>query len=369
MKAEAENNKRSNVVVNGAGTIGRAIIIDIIMNPSKGLDLVAINDKMPIEEAVELLEHNFWRRYRENYVVEISEDKKEIIVTTSDGRKLRFFYFEYDGQLPWKKVGVPIDILFECSGAFSTRKQLQKHIDEGVKMVILSRRSKAAHDVDRTVVFGINHNDITKDDKFISAATCTTGASSFIINLMDQLVDFELCQTLSCHVPLNRKTNYDEGPGRSIGYVSHFGVKGNVIPSECSVEFMVPRVLGDKLAGRISSTTICVPIVGGSYMQLTFFAQNNKENPIIDADYLNKKLKEYIRTLPHNEILSVSHGDMASVVVDCKPHSCIVDTERTQVLVGKKNTKFTFEVWHDTTWGYTSRLLDIAEVIISRQKS
>ena len=369
MAIKNENRRRIKVAVNGSGTIGRAMIVEIIMTPSNCIDLVAVNDKMPIEEAVELLEHNFWSRCRERYAVGTSDNKKEILVATPDGRNLRFLYFEYTGELPWSKVEAPIDIVIECSGVYSTREQLQQHIDEGARSVLLSRRSKTAHDVDKTVVFGINHHDIQKDDKIISAATCTTGASIFLIKMMDQLVNFEFCHTLSVHVPLNRKTNYDDGPGRSIGYTSHFGVKGNVIPTECSVELMVPRVLGGRFAGRISSSMICVPTVGGSYMQMTFFAKNNKKNKLIDAEFLNKKLEEYIKTLPHDQIVSVSHRDMASAVVDCKPYSCIVDASRTLVLKGKRNTKYTFEIWHDTAWGYASRLLDIAKVMMSQYLS
>jgi len=369
MIAQNKNKKQINVAVNGSGTIGRAVIVEIIMTPSKGINLVAVNDKMPINEAADLLEHNFWRRCREHYAVDISKDKKEILVTTPDGRVLNFFYFEYNGKLPWSKVKTPIDIVFESSGAYSTREQLQKHIDEGGRGVLLTRRSITGHDVDKTVVFGINHDDITKDDKIISAASCTTGASIFLIQLMDKLVNFELCQTLSVHVPLNRKTNYDDGPGRSVGYASHFGVKGNVIPTECSIEFMVPRVLGDRFTGRITSSTVCVPTVGGSYMQMTFFAQNAENNKLIDADFLTKKLNAYIKTLPHDQIVSVSNGDMASAVVDCKPHSSIIDSTRIRVLKREKNTKFTFEIWHDSAWGYTSRLLDLAEVMMSQYLS
>jgi glyceraldehyde-3-phosphate dehydrogenase/erythrose-4-phosphate dehydrogenase len=214
-----------NVVVNGSGTIGRAIIVEIIMNPSKGINLIAVNDKMPIEEASELLEHNFWKRCRQDYTVNISNDKKKIFIKTPSGQEFSFLYFEYNGILPWNKIDTKIDIVFESSGAYSTREELQEHINHGVGSVLLSRRSKTAYDVDKTIVFGINHNDITKNDKIISAASCTTSASIYLINFMDKMIDFELCQTLSCHVPLNRKTNYDDGPGRSIRYASHFGVK------------------------------------------------------------------------------------------------------------------------------------------------
>lgn len=268
MNVSTKSKKRANVVVNGSGTIGRGIIVEIIMSQEKGIDLVAVNDKMTIKEAAELLEHNFWRRCREHYQVDISDDRKKIIVYTPSGRKLSFQYFKYNGSLPWKKVEVPIDIVFESSGAYSTREQLQQHINEGAGSVLLSRRSKTKYDVDKTVVFGINQEVITKDDKIISAASCTTGAGIFLIKLMDQLVDFEFCQSLSCHVPLNRKSAYDDGPGRSMGYASHFGVKGNIVPTECSLEYMAPRVLGEKFNGRFSSSTICIPTVGGSYMRV-----------------------------------------------------------------------------------------------------
>lgn len=283
-----------NVAINGSGTIGRAIIVEIIMNPSKNINIVAVNDKMPIEEASELLEHNFWKRCRQHYTVKISDDRRGLIVEPPNGKQLHFLYFEYTGLLPWDKVKEKIDIVFESSGAYSTRKELYEHIKHGVGNVLLTRRSKTAHDVDKTIVFGINHNDITKNDKIVSAASCTTSASIYLIQLMNQLVNFELCQTLSCHVPLNRKTNYDDGPGKSIGYASHFGVKSNVIPTECSIEYMVPRVMGNQFSGRISSSTICVPIDGGSYMQLTFYASNREENQTIDVNTLHKKLDTYI---------------------------------------------------------------------------
>ena len=100
-------------------------------------------------------------------------------------------------------------------------------------------------------------------------------------------------------------------------------------------------------------------------MQMTFLAKNTEYNRIINTEILNTKLDNYIKTLPHNQIVSVSRGDMASSVVECKPYSCIVDISRTHILEGKENIKFTFEIWHDAAWGYTSRLLDIAKIIMS----
>ena len=162
--------------INGFGRIGRNILRAFFEEAPKGLDIVAINDLSPIEASAFLLEHDTSHGY---LGFDVKVENNRII---SKYGVINYSSHEYPSCINWG--GYDVDIVFECTGAFSQAADARQHLHSGAKKVIISAPSDGA---DITVVFGVNQNNITQNHHIISAASCTTNCLAPLVKVLDEL--------------------------------------------------------------------------------------------------------------------------------------------------------------------------------------
>lgn len=368
MNKPRQANTPINIAVNGSGTIGRAVIIEMLKRPTSQFNIVAVNDQLAIDQAAKVLEHIFHERFGEMWRVEPNAAQKALSFTSPQKETFEIPYFKADGTLPWKKVDAPIDIVMECSGAYRTRELLEQHQKAGARKVLLSARSSKEDDVDTTVVYGINEETITADTHLVSNSSCTTNAAAHVLKVIYDHYGFMTCDAVSIHVPLNRHHAYDHGANVEEGYDSVFGIANNAIPRECSLGSLAPRILGKEFNGRIMANTITVPIKGGSLMQMSFSLPKTEKTAQLARESINALFKDYAKSMPHDQVFRVFDREGCSARAKRTPYSAILDANLTDVLITDNAVALKVGVWHDTAWGFAPRMLDVAQEMFEAQE-
>ncbi len=364
MNTHTQTDKPINVAVNGSGTIGRAVIIEMLRSLRVQFKITAINDKLPISEATLLLEHIFHERYGEEWDVRFNKAKDALLFTNPEGIKFELPYFEADGTLPWGRVEENIDIVLECSGAYRTRSRLDGHLQLGVKKVLLSAKSTDPDDVDKTVVFGINQGEIAREHSLVSNASCTTNAAAHVLRIVEDNFGFEHCFATSTHTPLNRHLGYDHGMSVELdGVDSIFGIANNVVTRKGSLHTLAPRILGQEFASRIMSKTVFAPFKGGSLMSMVFALSTSDKTENLKPEDIHQLFAAYAATMPHARVIRSFNRDTSSARAKRTPYSAIYDAQMTRISHGPRTTMLEINVWHDTAWGFAPRMLDVAQVM------
>lgn len=168
------------VAINGFGRIGRLVFR--LMEESEDLEVVAINDLTDAKQLAYLLKYDTAHRgYRQN---EISDENDEIII---GNKRVKVYAKKDPKELPWKEMG--IDIVFECTGLFTSEEASMAHIEAGAKKVIISAPAKGNI---KTIVYGVNHETLTGQEKIISAASCTTNCLAPVVKVLDDAFEIDI---------------------------------------------------------------------------------------------------------------------------------------------------------------------------------
>src|SRR5210317_1675855 len=308
----------------------------IYENQYKGLKVVAINNRAKPETSAFLLERD---TIHGKFNFNIKYTKDEIIV----GKDKIQCYHESDPiNCPWDEE--KIDIVFECTGKFNSKEDSYKHIEAGAKKVIVSAPCKEA---DQTVVYGVNEKNISKKDKVISVASCTTNCLAPLAHVIHKNFKIEKGYMTTIHSYTTDQRLLDN---------SHKDLRrarsgpNNMVPTSTGAAKALELIL-PKLKNKIDGISIRVPTPNVSLVQLSFVAKKT-----INEKLINNALKKASKTYLKN-ILGVTDQPLVSSDFNHDPRSSIVDTLLTKVVDHKIATVF---AWYDNEWGFSNRMIDLA---------
>ena len=324
-----------NVAINGFGRIGRLVLRALVESGRDDIRVVSINDLGPVETNAHLLRWDSNHgRLASNVVVDgdtIDVGQGQIKVTA-----------ERDpAQLPHGANSV--DIVLECTGLFTKREDAAKHIAAGAKKVIVSAPASGA---DLTVVYGVNHQQLTADHAVISNASCTTNCLAPVAHVLNQAIGIECGYMTTIHAftgdqPTLDVIHKDLYRGRSAG--------SSMIPTSTGAAKAVGLVLPE-LAGKLDGTAIRVPTSNVSLIDFKFIP---KAATTVNA--VNAAVVAAAGEGPLKGILGVNDQPLVSIDFNHNPHSSTFDLNQTQVIEGNLVRVLS---WYDNEWGFSNRMLD-----------
>jgi glyceraldehyde 3-phosphate dehydrogenase len=319
------------IAINGLGRIGRAILKLVIDEPA--LEVVAINDLADIENLAYLLRFDtVYGRYSKPLTV----DGSDLVVA---GHKLKALCIRDPSELPWKALG--IDVVFECTGAFARRQDLEKHIRAGARFVLLSAPSKD-EDV-ATVVHGVNAPGATTS--IISCASCTTNCITPIVEVIGRRIGFKKAAMTTVHAYTSSQSVVD-GPAKRFRRGRAAGA--NLVPATTGAALATARAL-PQYAGRFDGIAVRAPIPVGSIADLTFVVSRNTS-----VEEVNQILAEEAGTKRYAGVLGVSPDPLVSSDIVGDPRASVIDLDLTKVIDGDLVKIMS---WYDNEWGYANQLL------------
>ncbi|KAL0263823.1 UNVERIFIED_CONTAM: hypothetical protein PYX00_011122 [Menopon gallinae] len=328
------------VAINGFGRIGRLSLRAIIESGRNDIEIVAINDLGSAEINAHLLKYD---SIQHNFNAEVSSTPNSIIV---NGKEIKVFAEKDPSNLPWKDLG--IDIVYECTGLFVSKEKASAHIKAGAKKVLISAPGK---EVDLTVVYGINHNQIKPEHTVISNASCTTNCLAPVAYIANKHFGIEKGYMTTIHSYTGDQRILDSYHPSDLRRARAAAL--SMIPTTTGAAKAVGLVLPE-LKGKLDGTSIRVPTPTVSIVDFTFLAKKNVtandiNNAMIEA--ANGELKG---------VLAINEKPLVSIDFVHNPFSSIFDVTQTQIIEGNFVRVL---AWYDNEWGFSNRMSDTALVL------
>jgi glyceraldehyde 3-phosphate dehydrogenase len=327
------------VAINGFGRIGRLVARAILERPDCGLDLVAINDLADAKSNALLFKRD---SVHGAFPGEVHADGDAMVV---NGKRIRVTAERDPANLPHAELG--IDIALECTGFFADRDAAGKHITAGAQRVLISAPAKG---VDRTVVFGVNHHELTADDHIVSNASCTTNCLAPVAKVMMDSVGLERGLMTTIHSYTNDQKILDQiHPDMRRARAAAM----SMIPTTTGAARAVGEVL-PMLKGKLDGSAIRVPTPNVSLIDLTFVPSR-----ATSVDEINAALKAAADGALRG-VLAYSDEPLVSIDYNHNPASSTVDSLETAVMDGMLVRVLS---WYDNEWGFSNRMVDTAGVM------
>jgi glyceraldehyde 3-phosphate dehydrogenase/D-erythrose 4-phosphate dehydrogenase len=331
------------LAVNGYGRIGRCFVRAIHeAGLADTLCVVAINEPATLAGIAHLTRFDSTHG-RFPGQVGVVENENILLL---DGRPTSVSHMHTPEEADWRAH--EIDLVVECSGRYIERAQLQGFLDAGCPRLLLSNPGAHAHDVDATVVYGINHTGLDPQAKLVSAASCTTNAVVPVLSLLHREFGLEQVLLTTLHSAMNDQPLID-------GYHHHDlartrSAMQSIIPVATGLARGVERLLPE-LEGRVVAKAIRVPThnVSAIDMVLTFSGKT-------DATSVNDLLREAVRG-EYAGLLDWSDAPHASIDFNHDPHSVIIDASQTRACGPRMMNLL---VWFDNEWGFANRMVELA---------
>ncbi len=327
------------VGINGLGRIGRMVIRSIIENKNKNIEIKQINNRSDLRNGSQLLKYD---SVHGKFNADIRFNEKNLFI---NNKKISYSRETEIDKINWKNND--IDIVLECTGKNNSKEKSFQHIKNGAKKVIVSAPCKNA---DKTIVYGINHKSIKKNDIIISAASCTTNCLAPVAYILNKefKIDKGFMTTIHSYTSDQRLLdNSHKDPRRARSAAQ------SIVPTSTGAS----RALGEiipELKGKIEGIAMRVPTPNVSLVDLVF---NSKKNLTINK--INDSFKKASRKNLKN-ILEATEENLVSIDFNHNSNSAIVDLTLTNV-IGDKMGKVS--AWYDNEWGFASRMCDLAEYI------
>ncbi|GGC22550.1 type I glyceraldehyde-3-phosphate dehydrogenase [Novosphingobium marinum] len=329
------------VAINGFGRIGRLVARAILERPDCGLELVSINDLADTKSNALLFQFDSSHgRFPGN--VEAGDGKM-----TVNGKDIAVTAERDPGKLPHKDMGV--ELVLECTGFFQSKEASQPHLDAGARRVLISAPAKG---VDKTVVYGVNHDSLTADDIVVSNASCTTNCLAPVAKVCHEAVGIERGFMTTIHSYTNDQRMLDQI--HSDLRRARAGAQ-NMIPTTTGAARAVGLVLPE-LNGKLDGSSVRVPTPNVSLIDLVFTPGRDT-----NAEEINAALKKAAEG-PMKGVLDFTDQPLVSSDFNHYPASSTVDSLETAVLEGKLVRVVS---WYDNEWGFSNRMLDTAGVMAS----
>jgi len=335
------------IAINGFGRIGRlclrAILEQEIKTGRQEFEVMAINDLSPDTTIAHLFEFD---SVHGRFEGDVSLKGKNLVIQQGNLMKSIPISQERDPkQLPWLDMGV--DLVFECSGVFTSKETAGYHIEAGAKKVLISAPGK---DVDLTVVYGVNHDKITKDHTIISNASCTTNCLAPLAKVLDDVCGIERGFMTTIHGYTGDQNLIDTH--HSDLHRSRAAAL-SMIPTSTGAAKAVGLVL-PHLKGKIDGTAIRIPTPNVSAVDFTFTAKKPTSIDAINAAF------ETAANGPLKGIMNLNDKPLVSIDFNHDPASCTANLKETQVIDG---VFVRVLAWYDNEWGFSNRMLDTAKVM------
>jgi len=331
------------VGINGYGRIGRNVLKAIHeYGRTDEFDVVALNDLGDPETNAHLTRFD---TAHGKFPGTVEVDGGDIVV---NGDRVKVFAERDPAKLPWGDLGV--DVVYECTGLFRTAETAGKHIEGGAKKVIISAPGGAG--VEKTIVYGVNHDTLSADDTVISNASCTTNCLAPLVKPLNDAIGVKHGIMTTIHAYTNDQVLTD---------VFHKDLRRarsatmSQIPTSTGAAKAVGLVLPE-LNGKLDGFSMRVPTINVSAVDLTFVAER-----ATSIDEINEILKA-ASDGPLKGVLAYNDAPLVSVDFNHDPHSSTYDASLTKVIDG---TCVKVIAWYDNEWGFSNRMLDTTKALMS----
>ncbi len=322
------------VAINGFGRIGRNVLRAIIESGRTDIEVIAINDLGPVETNAHLLRYD---SVHGRFPAEVKTTEDSIDV----GRgPIRVTATRNPADLPWSDV----DIVMECTGIFTSKEKCQAHLDNGSSRVLISAPGS---DADKTIVYGVNHDTLTKDDIIVSNASCTTNCLSPVAKVLNDAIGIEKGFMTTIH------SYTGDQPTLDTMHKDLYRARAaslSMIPTSTGAAKAVGLVLPE-LNGKLDGVAIRVPTPNVSVVDLTFEA--SRETGVQEINAAIKAAADG----PMKGILGYTEEKLVSSDFNHDPHSSIFHMDQTKVMEG---TMCRILTWYDNEWGFSNRMSDTA---------
>ena len=322
------------VGINGFGRIGRNILRAIIESNRSDISVVAINDLGPVKTNAHLLKFD---TIHGRFPNKISTTKDTIDVGTGP---IRVTAKRNPAELPWNDI----DIALECTGIFNEKEAAEKHLRNGSKRVLVSAPCTNA---DKTIVFGVNHQTLTKNDLVVSNASCTTNCLAPLAKVLHEKLGIKRGFMTTIHSYTGDQPTLDTT--HSDLYRSRAAAM-NMIPTSTGAARAVGLVIPE-LNGKLDGVSIRVPTPNVSVVDLTFESSKETSESEINSMIKNSALNEL------KGVLSYTEEKLVSLDFNHDPNSSIFAADQTKVI--QKNMVRVLS-WYDNEWGFSNRMSDTA---------
>jgi len=325
------------IAINGYGRIGRSVLRALFeADLQSDIDIIAINELATAEAIAHLTQYDSTHG-RFSFTVEYTE--QQIFIAQ---HSIQLLACQDIQSLPWKSLD--IDIVIDCTGVYGTREDAEAHLAAGAKKVIFSH--PAEQDVDATVVYGINHQQLTGTEEYISGASCTTNCIVPVIDSLDKAFSIKCGTITTIHSAMNDQPvidsyHHDLRRARAASQ--------SIIPVDTKLAAGIERIL-PKFANKFEAIAVRVPTINVTAMDLSV---------TLDKSVTIEEVNHCLKNISKNELMGIlgyTEAPLVSIDFNHDPRSCIIDGSQTRVS-DKHLVKLL--VWCDNEWGFANRLLDI----------
>jgi len=322
--------------INGMGRIGR-MILRSIYEGNKKIEVMHINNKTNSETCSTLLKYD---SIHGKFKADISYDENNLIVNKN---KISFGQETDLNKIDWKKYDV--DYVFECTGKFNSKDKLEIHLNNGAKKVIVSAPCKNA---DKTVVFGVNESELNKEDKIISAASCTTNCLAPVAHVLNENFGIEKGFMTTIHAFTSDQRildNSHKDPRRARS------ASQSIVPTSTGASKAIGEII-PSLKGKLEGVAMRIPTPNVSLIELVFCTKKD-----LNIEKINSAFEDFSKK---SKVIEITKEKLVSIDFNHNPASSIIDASLTNV-VGKNMGKIS--AWYDNEWGFSNRMCDIAEYL------
>jgi glyceraldehyde 3-phosphate dehydrogenase len=331
-----------NIAINGFGRIGRSAFKAILDKKHPENRIVALNDLTDTKTLAHLL------KYDSAYGVydkQVSHTDKGVVV---DGVEYPVFAIKDPTTLPWKDLNV--DLVIESTGRFTSVEQASAHLQAGAKKVVLTAPSKGDGEM-KTIVLGVNEEELKAEDKVFSMASCTTNCLAPMTAVIEKEFGIEKALMTTTHSYTADQVLVD-GPHKDLRRAR--AAAANIIPTTTGAAIATALTI-PALKGKFDGLSLRVPTIVVSICDCVYLLKRKTS-----AEEINQKLKEAAQSDRLKGILACTDEPLVSTDFIGNPYSSIVDLSLTKVVEGDMVKVVS---WYDNEWGYSNRLADIAEYI------
>ncbi len=323
------------VAINGFGRIGRNVLRAILESGRTDIEVVAINDLGPVETNAHLLRFD-----------SVHARFPHVVTTTADtidvGRgPIKVTAIRNPAELPWGDV----DVIMECTGIFTAKDKVQAHLSTGAKRVLISAPGENA---DKTIVYGVNHGTLTKDDLVVSNASCTTNCLSPVAKVLNDSIGIVKGFMTTIH------SYTGDQPTLDTMHKDLYRARAaslSMIPTSTGAAKAVGLVLPE-LKGKLDGVAIRVPTPNVSVVDLVFEAKRSTT-----VEEVNAAIRAAATKGPLVGILGFTDQPNVSSDFNHDPHSSVFHMDQTKVMDG---TMVRILTWYDNEWGFSNRMSDTA---------
>ena len=323
---------KKRIAINGFGRIGRLTFRILIENPN--VEVVAINDLTDNATLAHLLKYD---SAHGRFKGTVTHTDDSLVV---NGNKILATSIRNPAELPWKENKV--DVVLECTGIFTDRAKAGLHLEAGAKKVLISAPAKGGV---KTIVLGVNDDDLNADDDIISNASCTTNCLAPVVKIIADNWGFNMASLTTTHAYTSDQ-NLQDSPHKDLRRAR--AAAYNIVPTSTGAASAVGQVI-PSVSGKMFAIAIRVPVITGSMIELNCLIEKEVTKEEINAAF--KKMADG----PMKGILEYTEDEIVSSDIVGNPHSSVFDSRLTDVM-GKM---IKVVAWYDNEAGYSARLADL----------